>query len=130
MKYHVTYKLESHPEGADASEIQPGTGACHAVLIHSIIYPEDGSYSHLFVSLDGRTGKDLTPNEEWKAWMMLGQTLLQREQGRDNLDPGKLDILRTLDAEVRALLEKRRKSSRGRCGKCIACLHNEPCLEE
>lgn len=75
MRYHVTYWVAPHPEGLDASEVPKGQGACSAVLIGSLLYPDDGSYSAAFVSVDGRTGAPLDDAEIWKAWVMLAKPL-------------------------------------------------------
>ena len=84
MTYRLTYTITtaSHPDGLSKEEAEeqagPLGGACDAVLIHSIIFPDDGSYSHLAYGLDGRTGQALSSKEMWKAWVMLAKQLADR----------------------------------------------------
>lgn len=76
MRYHVTYSAKPHPDGLDKSEaLASGDGACTALLVGSLLYPDDGSYSAMFLTLDGRTGEPLHDNELWKAWTMLAVRL-------------------------------------------------------
>lgn len=75
MRYHVTYDVELYPEGIETEEISPDHGACTAILVGSLLYPEDGSYSAMFVAKDGRSGGDLGDAEIWKAWVMLAKQL-------------------------------------------------------
>jgi hypothetical protein len=79
--YHLKYRLDAFPEGFSVEEakaaVEDGFGSCDAMLLASIIFPEDGSYSCLFMSKDGRTGEDL-PDAEWfKVWTMLAHRLAQ-----------------------------------------------------
>lgn len=74
-KYHLTYTVQAHPGGLSADEIPPDTGACNAAIIISLLFPEDGSYSHAVFPFDGRNGEEsvpgrLSPQEEFKAWQM------------------------------------------------------------
>lgn len=75
MKYHLTYDAKAHPEGIEKEQVPDGQGGCTAVVIGSLLYPEDGSYSTVFASLDGRTGEPLSDDELWKAWTMLTHQL-------------------------------------------------------
>lgn len=89
-KYHLIYKTERKPEGISKEEVPKGFGACHAMLMASIIYPPDGSYSVMFIGDDGRPGKDPTlSDKEWfKAWGMLAKRLSESktlDDGRKNL---------------------------------------------
>ena len=76
--YKTKYKIEkgswSKEEALKLSE--KGWGFCDAVLLSSLIYPEDGSFSCLFEPIDGRTeNKDLSDNEMFKVWSMLTSRL-------------------------------------------------------
>jgi len=82
-KYKMTYRIDKVE--LTAGEIPEGWGACDATIIHSIIFPPDGSYSHFLTSLDGRTGEEMDTNEFFKAWTMMAATLAKR----DDLSPGK-----------------------------------------
>ncbi len=87
MKYHLTYRLEAHPEGLTKEEvkkIEGPVGACTAAILLSLLYPEDGSYSMLPVMVDGRTGDRLSDAELWKAWMMLSKTLADSDTLSEN----------------------------------------------
>jgi hypothetical protein len=89
-KYKLLYKLEGKPEGFGVDEAkakaEEGFGSCDAMLLASLIYPEDGSFSCLFVSADGRKGiqADLDDNEWFKVWSMLANRLANSETLSDN----------------------------------------------
>jgi hypothetical protein len=93
--YKVSYKIETNdpPITADQARerAEQGWGACDAVLMASILFPEDGSYSVLFASRDGRTDEELSENEMFKVWMMLANRLAQS----DDLDSVKRAIAQT-----------------------------------
>lgn len=86
-KYKMTYELKQAE--VTATEVPEGYGACDAMIMHSIIFPPDGSYSHFMVSLDGRTGEDMDTAEEFKAWTMMAATLAKR----DDLSPGRKELV-------------------------------------
>lgn len=78
-RYKMQYKAVHLPEGitgeqarADAME---GLGSCDAMLLASIIYPEDGTLSILFIGYDGRTNAELEDIEWFKVWTMLTSRL-------------------------------------------------------
>ena len=74
MPYPITYDVTPHDPPLEREEIPDGRGACHAVLITSIVKAPDGSSSYAFVSMD-EEGEDIPPLELWKAWLMLATTL-------------------------------------------------------
>lgn len=83
-KYRLSYKLEPLPDGGITAEeakarAKDGHGACDAMLVASIIYPEDGSLSIMFAGKDGRTGEDLADVEWFKVWMLLTERLARSE---------------------------------------------------
>jgi len=73
-KYTTQYTIEN--KSLLAEEIPEGVGACNDIIIHSIILPPDGSYSHCMVSQSGETKKDLTGDELFKAWVMMAKTVV------------------------------------------------------
>lgn len=92
-KYKLVYKTERHPEGLTKEQLQARPdgkeiSACDASLIASIIYPEDGSLSILFIGEDGRTNTELADHEWFKVWILLAKRLGDSQ----TLDPGKKEI--------------------------------------
>lgn len=85
-RYRMTYSLHPHPEGLTVDEVRTSKegGGCDAVLLASLIYPEDGSFSCLFVGKDGRTGSNLQDVEWFKVWTLLASRLARSE----TLGPG------------------------------------------
>lgn len=68
-----TWNAEARKEGyskEDATE--EFHGLCDAMMVVSIIRPEDGGYSQLTMSADGQTNKELTEKDIFKVWLMLG----------------------------------------------------------
>jgi hypothetical protein len=106
MKYHVSYDIKAHKEGRPADEIMEGDrGGCDAIILHSILFPEDGSYSHVLISLDGRTGRPLDSMEIFKAWTMMAHEIAARE----DLEPGR----RALAVNVQAAMTEHVLKQRG-----------------
>ena len=100
MKYHLTYSVTPHPEGLTKEEIPEGHGGTDAVLIISIILPEDGSISQATMSLNGKTREPLTVEDEWKAWFMLGAAL----ENRKDLKEWKREVCEFTTGLIRAAL--------------------------
>lgn len=75
----MQYSMKHAPGGLSKEEAKEqskdGFGACDAMLAASIIYPEDGSLSMLFISLDGRTGEPLEDIEWFKVLTLLAARL-------------------------------------------------------
>lgn len=108
-KYRLSYRLDPLDPPLGKEEVikrqEEGFGACDAMLVASIIYPEDGSYSLQFMSQDGRTGEDLTDLEMFKVWSMLSSRLAQSA----TLDPGRKMLCRVTFETIRdAILGARR----------------------
>jgi hypothetical protein len=84
-RYYVKYKAEkldpplTKEEFLATADYEDDWGAADAVFIVSMLYPSDGSYSQLTLSMDGRTGEPLEPDEQWKVWTVLAAVLAQRE---------------------------------------------------
>ena len=101
--YKLQYRLDEHPEGFDVeaakAAAEDGFGSCDAMLMASLIFPEDGSYSCLFMSKDGRTGGDLDDLEWFKVWMMLSKRLGESrtlDAGRKEFAADVFDTLRQI----------------------------------
>lgn len=88
QRYRITYSLKSHPKGIDKKDIPKGHGACDALLIASLIYPQDGSLSLLFVGKDGRTDGELDDREWFKVWVFLASRLSKSK----TLDRGRCEL--------------------------------------
>jgi hypothetical protein len=74
--YPLTYDIRREDPPLTREEVEAANrSACHAVVILSMIYPPDGSFSLLVNSLDGRTGDEVTDSELWKVWTMLASRL-------------------------------------------------------
>lgn len=81
-RYRLVFKLDcEYPEGGmpnREAKLLPkqGKGATDALIVFSLLYPEDGSFSTFFWSHDGRNGgEELDDSEIWKVWMMLTSRL-------------------------------------------------------
>lgn len=77
--YKLKYKLDMEAGQFARSDIDEHHGATDALIVISCIYPEDGTYSQNFYSFDGRNEQnDLSANDLFKAWMMMGEALVRR----------------------------------------------------
>jgi hypothetical protein len=84
------------------SELTEGQGGCDALVLLSILFPEDGSYSMLPATKDGRTGNELSAKEMFKAWMLLGDHISQMSE----LDEGRKIIAETPIQMMRTVMDK------------------------
>lgn len=91
-RFSITYNIKHHEKGISKEEVSPTDGATDCIFVMSKLIEEDGKEDYAFVSLDGTTGSSVTPEEVFKAWVILAGML------RDNLKPG--DIRRDLCADV------------------------------
>jgi hypothetical protein len=105
-KYKLTYRIKGYPNGLTKDELGPlakssqgedGFGACDAMLMASIIYPEDGSLSILFVGHDGRTNTELSDDEWFKVWSMLSGRLADSK----TLGPGRRALCQSVIETLR-----------------------------
>lgn len=113
--YHLTYNITPHPEGIPLDQArklssETGCGVTDALLVALIFYGGDGSSSHCFVGMDGRTGEDLAPAEVFKTWMMLGSQLADDER----LSPIWRMIAGGARQRVRLFLEAHKRARAGR----------------
>ena len=79
--YSVGYKLMKFdpPKTRDKIYEEEGLGGCDAVVVFSLILPEDGSRSEMIASLDGRTGEPLDDGELFKCLIGLAHRLSESE---------------------------------------------------
>ena len=80
-KYRLKYTLKTEPgEFKESDPREKQEGLTDALVLFSILYPEDGSYSQMSISFDGRKvtdGKtyDVNDNDMFKLWILLGADL-------------------------------------------------------
>jgi hypothetical protein len=78
--YHLTYQINDHPDGITQAEVPSDHGACNAILVVSVMYPEAGGVSMLMVDGDGRDlGQDLPAETLFSIWTMLAEKLSDRD---------------------------------------------------
>lgn len=82
MSYKLKYKIDYEPGDFTFEEIKKDklNGGTDAIIVHSLIFPEDGSLSHNFYSVDGRNpGQPLGSIDTFKAWSMMAFALKDRD---------------------------------------------------
>lgn len=108
--YRMLYQInDAPPEGLSRDQIPDGFGACDAMLLASIIYPEDGSLSVLFVSKDGRSGDDLEDKEWFKVWALLSARLAKSE----TLGEGKRSLCKSVHLAIAEAIMGGRQNAKG-----------------
>ncbi len=89
-KYRLKYDWDCEPGSFCKEDVKKNTeGLCDAMLVVSIIKPEDGGYSQLLMSMDGATKKELTQADIFKVWLMMGLGLAQKK----GLSPNKQELV-------------------------------------
>lgn len=103
-KYKLLYKPEGYSVEEAKAKAKEGFGSCDAMLFASLLYPEDGSFSCLFVSADGRKGiqEDLDDNEWFKVWSMLAHRLAKSETISPNKKELCHQVFEIIAASIRA----------------------------
>jgi hypothetical protein len=87
-RYRLKYDLK-HEAGIFKKEELGTEGGTDALLIGSILFPHDGSYSQDFTSVDGRNkGKPLSDHDLFKFWILMGAKLGEPDRVSD-LDEGR-----------------------------------------
>lgn len=93
-RYRLRYRLEpGYFSVADAR----GNGLTDAIVILSILFPSDGSYSLMPITLDGRNGKQLPRHEQFKAWALWGARIAEifpQEDARHKTAKAGVELLR------------------------------------
>lgn len=75
-KIRYTFKCETEKEGYSPSDVNnENEGLCDSIVLVSIVLPEDGGYAQLLLSLNGADGLELSQNDLFKVWSMLGMQL-------------------------------------------------------
>lgn len=69
-----TWDVENIKEGY-IKEDAGDKGLCDSLIGISIILPDDGGYSQCIFSYSGKESRELTQEEIFKAWLMLGLSL-------------------------------------------------------
>jgi hypothetical protein len=96
--YPVSYQIEhGHFSKADLTRLK--RGGCDAVIIHSLLYPRDGSRSELILSSDGN-GKEISDEEMFKSWISMAKRLSESE----TLHPGKRNMADVVFNMIRDLI--------------------------
>ena len=80
MAYKVKYGLEPEAGEFTPEECREAGGGCDALVLVSMMFPADGSYSQAVSSFDGRTGgHPLHDSELWRVWSVLAAQLAGSE---------------------------------------------------
>lgn len=81
-KYKLKYSCDAdcRSEGYTKEDIETDhDGLCDAMIVISMLFNDDGSYSQCEMTADGRTGKQLSTIDIFRAWSMLGMGLSEDE---------------------------------------------------
>lgn len=115
MKYHVTYRIDFHPEGLAKEQVPDGHGAADSALIASIVYGPDGSSHLALMSVDGRRPEHepLDDIELFKIWSLMARELALSE----GLSAGWRDLC----GQVFGLVQQYILKSRGDIPQCSKC---------
>ena len=104
MSYKTKYQLSAEAGEFSKEELEAGgdgTGGTDAFIFHSLLYPDDGSFSHASFSFDGRNGgKSLPADEIFKVWIMTAKSLTEME----DLSPAKKGLAEATFETFRAAM--------------------------
>lgn len=100
QKFKLKYKLNMEAGDFTKDDIKDdNTGLCDSIAVISIIYPPDGSYSQLTLSQNGMTEEELTQDDLFKAWHMLGMQL-RRNNALKNWKKQMVDLVGEMAQET------------------------------
>lgn len=100
--YRLRYDLKIEP-GTFTKADANGKGLTDSLILISMLYPADGSYSQAMVTNDGK-GDPLSANEIWKAWAVLTSALASRK----DLHESKRELCELVMETIRGGLENAR----------------------
>lgn len=80
--YRVTYLVE--PCKLSREEVKDGWGAADALVIGSLIFPEEGGVSYQMATIDGRGPGPVGSDDVFKTWVFMAHELSQREDLSEN----------------------------------------------
>ena len=99
--YPLAYRLIHKPEGITPEQLQAeDLGGTDAVILISIIRPDDGSLNTAIFSLEGATGAEVSDDEMFKAWIVMASQLSESK----TLGPGKKQFARQTFETVRDII--------------------------
>jgi len=104
--YYLNYRLDARPDGFGREEAkaltEEGLGSCDGMFLAPIIWPEDeGGNTHSstqLMSMDGRTGEELSAHELFSVWSMMSKMLSEHP----DLDPGRKEFTSHVFEAIRA----------------------------
>lgn len=106
-KYRLLYKMEVPPTPLAKEEVPEGWSATDALLLVSMLYPDDGSFSSLIIPVDGRPGVPLSDersvlddDQMFKVWSLMAKRLSESK----TLGAGKKDFARMVFDTIRAAI--------------------------
>jgi hypothetical protein len=100
-KLRYVYDHENREQGYTKNDIEnDNQGLCDSLILISIIKPEDGSYSQLILSHDGKENRELTDEELFKAWLMLAMKINERKK----LKGWKKQLIHEVSMAIRKIL--------------------------
>ena len=80
-KYYIKYTIDKGEFNVDENtEIDGNTGYCHSIVIHSVLLPEDGSYSGLTYGFNGKKKRPISDYEKFKCLMSIANELQDSEE--------------------------------------------------
>jgi hypothetical protein len=110
--YRLGYEIRVYDPPKTEAEVKaqgPGFGGTDAVVVHNIIFGEDGSRSEMILSRDSRTGEPLDGDELFKCFTSLAYELKDSE----DLGPGRREVCRRVWELVREAALAGRRAAEG-----------------
>lgn len=71
--YPISYSVQSNKFNKEYLQ-EHDLGGCDAIILHSIIYPPDGSRNEQMIAIDSE-GKQLNPEEVFKSFCGMAHSL-------------------------------------------------------
>lgn len=80
-EYKIKFDISTEVGSFSKDEIKASkSGGTDALIVFSLLYPEDGSFSMFHFSFDGRNkGEEVSHKELFKIWAMLTSQLSKSE---------------------------------------------------
>lgn len=100
-RYAVKYSIT--PGSFTKDELKKSDeGGCDGVIIHSILFPEDGSRDEMLASC-GPDGKPLSGTELFKSWVAMAYAITQCD---DIPNEGRKQVARAVFEHVRDVMRE------------------------
>lgn len=109
-KFHVTFRIQAHPDGVPEGDMADGSCGCDSLVQIVMVHDRDsGTKSYQVMSMDGERNEPLMLFEQWEAWYVMGRSLSQLMDPNDDTHGWKQQVAEGLIEVCQAMRKDGKK---------------------